>query len=136
MTDDPQDRRRQDPKLDQILNAIEEHKAEYHAFNKKQLLVMVEEHQVNTETIPVLLEGQKQDKIAHERLLLVIEGEPVVNAHGDIIAYEGGMRHDIADLKHQGNGGGGFSLRAKDKAQLTALFTFIVILANAAKELL
>jgi len=80
------------------------------------------------------MQDMEDGKADISRILQVVEGIPDYNANGDIIGYIGGMRNDIADLKHQGNGGGGFSMRARDKAQLTAFFTGIVVVLNYVKE--
>lgn len=45
-----------------------------------------------------------------------------------------GIADRLEALEYQGNGGGGFSLRAKDKAQITAFFTGIVVVVNVIRE--
>jgi hypothetical protein len=134
VTDEPLDRRRQDSKLDAILEAQIAHVDEYHAFNKKELLLMVKQHEDNVASVAILTKGMDEGSKDISRLLVVVEGVPDYNANGQIIGYIGGMRNDISELKFQGNGGGGFSLRAKDKAQLTAFFTGIVLITNVLRE--
>ncbi len=70
-----------------------------------------------------------------DRILIVIEGIPDYNANNQIIGYIGGMRNKLDELEHRGNGGGGFSLRARDKAQITGLFAIVVTVLNAASKL-
>ncbi len=75
----------------------------------------------------LILEHQKD--IA--RIKIVLEGVPDYNANNEIIGYIGGMRNDLTELKHQGNGGGGFSLRRRDKLQIAGGMTSIIILLEA-----
>ena len=67
-----------------------------------------------------MLIGMRDGRRDIARLLEVVEGKPAVNALGETIGYVGGMRNDIAELKRKSNGGGGFTVSAKDKAQIVA----------------
>ncbi len=74
------------------------------------------------------------------RVLCVIEGEQKFDTRGIALPGDGGILKEIKDIKvvveglhRQGNGGGGFSLRAKDKARITALFGFVVLIANVVR---
>jgi len=75
------------------------------------------------------------------RIMHTLEGPQKYDARGNPKPGEGGMRQEVKEiketvegLKHQGNGGGGFSLRARDKAQITAFFAIVVFIVNVARE--
>ena len=113
------DRRNGDHNLAEILAAMTAHTVEYHAdITPKRARELVQEHEY------VLL-GVRENGKNISRILEVVEGTPDVNALGVTIGYVGGMRNDIADLKHKANGGGGFSITARDKAQIVAWVTIV-----------
>lgn len=124
-------RRKQDGKLDEIMERLDtlesehqefkiqagQHLEEYHANLKSgQARVLVEEHQNMVEdidTIATLIAGKKVlDPLSHEW-------------HGQ---RESGMAQKqelmairIEKLEHRSNGGGGFSIRNKDKLIIGAI---------------
>ncbi len=92
-----------------------------------------------------------------DQILVVIEGTPQHNALGEPIRYMGGMRQsierhgeqlavqgrqlarigtDVNELKDIVNGGGRFSLKSKDKAQLIGFMTLIIVALERASQLL
>ena len=67
-----------------------------------------------------------------------VAGIPIVDPYSGIPTgeREDGIADRVRKLEYQGNGGGGFSLRAKDKAQITAFFTGVVVIVNVLREVL
>jgi hypothetical protein len=119
MADPEHERRIEDEKLAAILDAINAHTVEYHSIvSPDRIGELVKEHEY-------MLVGMREGRRDISRILEVVEGVPDVNAHGETIGYIGGMRNDIAELRHMSNGGGGFSITAKDKAQLVAWITIV-----------
>lgn len=102
-------------KDEELEGIMEAHVSKYHAFTADQLVPMVEEHNELTLDVPEI-------KRVVERIICVLEGEPIVDLHGNEISREGGMRgrqemieRDLAGIKYDANGGRGFSIRNKDK---------------------
>ena len=119
------DRRIEDQKLAAILDALTAHTVEYHSdITPKRARELVQEHEY-------MLIGMRDGRRDIARILEVVEGVPDVNAHGTIIGYIGGMRNDIAELKHIANGGGGFSITAKDKRQIVGWVAVVGIAVGA-----
>jgi len=106
---------------DDIGEHMAAHVEQYHAFTADELRPMVEEHNELTADVPEI-------KRVVERIICVLEGEPVIDLHGDEIGRDGGMRgkqaqieRDLAGIKHDANGGRGFSIRNKDKLIIGAI---------------
>ena len=60
------------------------------------------------------------DSIAGKQVVDAFTGEPTGHRNG-------GMDDRLKKLEFQGNGGGGFSMRAKDKAQISAIITVVLV---------
>ena len=110
-------RRSSDPRIDEILENQKTHVADFHAIDKDEIMRRVK---VQDTLVADMALGREDIG----RILTVIEGTPEINAHGETIGYSGGMRETIGairisvtELNHRGNGGGGFSIRRKDKWQ-------------------
>ena len=128
--------RRDDTKLDEIASSIaaldtkvddavanaEKHVDVYHAFKAPELVAMVDEHRT-------LLVEQASTADRVERIAVILEGEEKMNIAGDVVGFSGGMverqkdidgvvrqtARDVEKMKHDANGGRGFSIRNKDK---------------------
>jgi len=117
-------------KIDEVLVTYAAHLDEYHgALAAGEGAVLITEHKLMFEGF-----GPMQTDVS--RILRVIEGIPDYNARNEVIGYIGGMRKDITNLKDQANGGGGFPIRAKDKAQLVGYMTIVIIALERASQFL
>lgn len=86
-------------------------------------------------TMEEMIERHANDRKLTAKMLVAIEGEEIVDFRGNVISHRGGLvnemasvkgevgivKTDIAELKHLANGGGGFSVRNKDKLVIGAI---------------
>jgi len=94
---------------------IAAHVEQYHAFTADELRPMVDEHNRLVEDVPEI-----RDVV--ERIINVLEGKPEFDLQGHEMPRTGGMRgkqemieRDLSNLKHDANGGRGFTIRNRDK---------------------
>ena len=107
--------------LDCIERENKDHVTEYHAFKVAELRVMVAQHEELTRSVPIntkLLEG----------IVDVLEGPEEFNLLNEPKGRTGGMvgrqamiERDLASIKHDANGGRGFSVRNRDKITIGAI---------------
>ena len=117
-------------KIDEALEVYTDHLNQYHgALAAGEGALLVTEHKLMFEGF-----GPMQKDVS--RILRVIEGIPDYNARNEVIGYIGGMRKDISDLKDQADGGGGYPIRAKDKAQLIGFMTIVIVALERASQYL
>lgn len=117
-------------KIDEVLKTYAEHLDLYHgALAAGEGALLITEHKV-------MFQGFAPMQKDVSRILRVIEGIPDYNARNEVIGYIGGMRKDISDLKDQANGGGGYPIRNKDKAQLVGYMTIVIIALERASQFL
>lgn len=95
--------------------ATQTHLDEYHLFATELVKEMVSEHNELVKTVP-------ENKKLLERVIVALDGIPEYDVRGKKIGTTGGMvskqakiERDLAAIKFAGNGGGGFSIRNKDK---------------------
>lgn len=117
-------------KIDEVLETYAIHLKEYHgALAAGEGALLIGEHKIMFDGF-----GPMQKDVS--RILRVIEGIPDYNARNEVIGYIGGMRKDITDLKDQANGGGGYPIRIKDKAQLVGFMTIVIVALERASQYL
>lgn len=91
--------------------------------------------QVKARTMEEMIERHANDRRLTAKMLVAIEGEEIIDFKGHIISHRGGLvnemgsvkedigvvKEDISELKYLANGGGGFSVRNKDKLMIGAI---------------
>jgi len=98
-------------------------KSDHYCKQVERIDRLVEEGSIRARQLDLLVE-----KIAGELEIDEYTGEPTGHRIN-------GIADRVERLERQGNGGGGFSLRTKDKAQITAFFGIVVIIVNVIKEI-
>ena len=123
-------RHNSDPRIDELLDHQRTHLEDFHSNMKAgEGAALITEHKI-------MFEGFAPMQKDISRILRTVEGIPDYNARGEVIGSIGGMRKDISELREQANGGGGFPIRVKDKAQLIGFITFIIIALERASQYL
>jgi len=97
----PEYRRGSDSRIDEILKNQKQHMIDFHSnLIPGEAAKLIEEHKA---MVPAI-----------DRILVILDGEPVVNASGETRRV-GGIASDVADLKKDSNGGSRLSMETRDK---------------------
>ncbi len=108
-------------------------KDDHFGISKQKVGELIAAGEERTKDYKVMKEELTQNKEALGYMLIAIQGEPDHDLLGKPNGkYVGGMENDIKELKDQGNGSGGFSVRTSSKFQTALITTAMIAIAQIA----
>lgn len=116
-------RRESDPRIDELLDHQRMHLKDFHGeLEAGEAKELIEEHK---NMLVDISELKRNSALTVE----LIAGKLIVDpfTHQETGEREPGIAYRVESLEHQSNGGGGFSIRAKDKAQLIGFMTIVIV---------
>lgn len=115
-----------------MTSELSKHVDEFHgALEAGEGAVLIQEHKDMLGDI---------SELKHNSTLIVelVAGKPVLDKFTNLPTgeREPGIAVRVEALEHSANGGGGFSIKAKDKAQLIGFMTIVIIALERASKFL
>ena len=115
-----------------MTSELDKHVEEFHgALEAGEGAILVQEHKNMLNDITQL----KRDSSLTVEL---IAGKVILDPYTDLPTgeRESGIAQRVKSLEHTANGGGGFSIKAKDKAQLIGFMTIVIVALERASQYL